>query len=451
MMPSSNGSEMHAAHQPVEMQEMLGDPPGWILHSGISLVFFGIMALLLLGWLVRYPDKLPADVLIELENPAAPLRAIAAGRIDTLFLPDKSVLKAGYRIAVLESAAHWQDIDRLSMILAGLESHRREGSLTELGLPEGLRLGNLQSSYAAFAQAVKGYCLYEQHNAHRQQINSLKKNYDFLHGALGSAMYFNERGLHSDGVREQLEEIIDWLLAFQDEWGGWLKKDTTGVVERENTEYWYYNLGLSHGIPGILSILGLAYRLKVRPQEARSAAYKGLRWLREQELQEAGSLFPYYVACDKTSPPSRLGWCYGDLGIALCLLNLSISFEDDILRDEAIRIAKHSAGRKEEAERLEVNHLCHGTAGISHIFNRFYQHTGHEVFRQAALYWLGELLRRASPADSSMPFRNIITVDYKKQTVDDFGLLEGLAGIGLMLIASLGNAEPHWDRCLLIS
>lgn len=57
-MPSSNGTDTNVIRQQDELQEMLGYPPGWILHSGITLIAFVIAIVLLLSWLIRYPDEL---------------------------------------------------------------------------------------------------------------------------------------------------------------------------------------------------------------------------------------------------------------------------------------------------------------------------------------------------------------------------------------------------------
>jgi len=34
---------------------------------------------------------------------------------------------------------------------------------------------------------------------------------------------------------------------------------------------------------------------------------------------------------------------------------------------------------------------------------------------------------------------------------EEFGFLEGIAGIGLMYISAISDVEPAWDECLLLS
>jgi lantibiotic biosynthesis protein len=80
--------------------------------------------------------------------------------------------------------------------------------------------------------------------------------------------------------------------------------------------------------------------------------------------------------------------------------------------------------------------LCHGAAGLMHIFNRIYQATGQSVFRDAALRWLDDTL-----ALCDFPAGN--------RWQESCGLLNGAAGIALALLAVVGDREPRWDRILL--
>lgn len=94
--------------------------------------------------------------------------------------------------------------------------------------------------------------------------------------------------------------------------------------------------------------------------------------------------------------------------------------------------------------------LCHGAAGVAHIFNRFYQDTHNEVFKEAALYWFNQTLEMDTFQDGLAGYKASISTsgtEYENCT----GLLEGIAGIGLALIGAVADFEPNWDECLLIS
>jgi len=132
--------------QQEELQEMLGHPPGWILRSGITLIFFFILVLLLLGWFIRYPDELPARMLISQSTPPHELMPLTSAKVDTILKRDGEMVQAGERVAIFESAANWQHVDSLWNLL-------QRGHFGYL--PQKLQLGSLQGQYATFTEAHK--------------------------------------------------------------------------------------------------------------------------------------------------------------------------------------------------------------------------------------------------------------------------------------------------------
>jgi hypothetical protein len=89
--------------------------------------------------------------------------------------------------------------------------------------------------------------------------------------------------------------------------------------------------------------------------------------------------------------------------------------------------------------------LCHGAAGLMHMFHRLYQRSGDERFAVAARTWLEQLLalRRA---DGFGGFAALAADDW----IADPGLLFGAGGVALALAALLGG-DASWDRAFALS
>ena len=78
----------------------------------------------------------------------------------------------------------------------------------------------------------------------------------------------------------------------------------------------YYNLGLAHGVPGVIAFLARLLPTNVAPAQVRRLLAGAVQWLlRQKDRDERGS-YRYFVG----SPGTRLAWCYGDLGVAQALL-----------------------------------------------------------------------------------------------------------------------------------
>ena len=68
--PAENGSIGHVELRSDGVQEVLGRIPPWTIRYGITVIFGLILLLLLLAWLIRYPDVIVAKgVLTSLDPP----------------------------------------------------------------------------------------------------------------------------------------------------------------------------------------------------------------------------------------------------------------------------------------------------------------------------------------------------------------------------------------------
>jgi hypothetical protein len=97
--------------------------------------------------------------------------------------------------------------------------------------------------------------------------------------------------------------------------------------------------------------------------------------------------------------------------------------------------------------------LCHGAAGLAHIYNRAWQATGDGFFAEAARAWLGRALAMRQEIEGAphgftafLPGR-----DGKLAWMPDAALLTGAGGVALALMAAATAVEPCWDRILLVS
>ncbi len=120
---------------------------------------------------------------------------------------------------------------------------------------------------------------------------------------------------------------------------------------------------------------------------------------------------------------------------------------------EALDIGLHSAARPESTALIRDAGLCHGAAGLGHLFNRLYQSTGEERFAGAARFWFERTLRFQQRGEGVAGFQ---AWEVNPETKvpgwrPEAGFLEGATGIGLALLGAISGVEPAWDRVLLLS
>ena len=212
-----------------------------------------------------------------------------------------------------------------------------------------------------------------------------------------------------------------------------------------------YNLGMAHGVPGIIGFLAKVHRRGVAPDQTKALLEKSVPWLLGQEKPVGLSRFPNSTA---KRHQSRLAWCYGDLGPALALFHAAHALNRDDWRSQAIDLARHAGRRTAENAGLHRHEtqgwldtgFCHGTAGIAHAFNRFYQATRQREFKQWARYWLA---LTAPPLPTDQGIAGYVHPHFEAERNlhwrENATLLEGVTGVGLVLLSFLQPRQPAWD------
>ena len=283
-------------------------------------------------------------------------------------------------------------------------------------------------------------------------------DYDVINGLVGLGVYALER-LHNRRAaltaRRCLARIVNRLeemaVETSDGLAWFTSADLLPEWQRKEAREGYYNLGLAHGIPGVIALLGHACTAGVQRRKIRRLLQGSVSWLLKQKLPpDAGSCFSSWGGPGIDRGSSRSAWCYGDPGIAIALLSAARSVGEKSWEKEALKIARRAAERPHDQAGVRDAGLCHGSAGLAHIFNRIYQATGEILFQKTARFWYERTLQFRQPGQGVAGFQSYFPErDGTVHCVDDPGLLTGAAGIALALHAAVSSVEPEWDIFLL--
>jgi hypothetical protein len=278
--------------------------------------------------------------------------------------------------------------------------------------------------------------------------------YDLVGGLVGIGVYFLER-THSARATEALQIIVHHLNATAlDSWGGISWYTAPRFLPEWQLEICpsgYCNLGMAHGVPGVISFLSEVAARNIEPVCAGRLVEGAVAWMLARErppdaVSRFGSWFVPGVAADNT----RVSWCYGDLGIAAALDHAGRCLGNHKWCEFARGLLDRCISRCEAAELVRDVGLCHGAFGVAHIFNRAWQHDQNERYRMAALDWYQRGLSMRQPGLGIGGFRAYVQ-NADRQRDSDRSLLEGSLGAALALLAAATPVDPRWDRLLLLS
>jgi HlyD family secretion protein len=93
-----------------EFQEVLGTVPLWILRWGITVLAVVVVILLIGSAIVKYPDVIPAQVVLTGSTPPATIVAHTSGKLKELYATDNQKVKAGDYLAVIDNPAKTEDV-----------------------------------------------------------------------------------------------------------------------------------------------------------------------------------------------------------------------------------------------------------------------------------------------------------------------------------------------------
>jgi lantibiotic biosynthesis protein len=285
----------------------------------------------------------------------------------------------------------------------------------------------------------------------------LDRDYDLFYGFIGTSLFLTEdAGQDHRALQETLLLRLEDLALPMPVGVAWNATINSPEERAERSaEVVNINLGLAHGSPGIIMFLLGLHQQGVAPEKCRALLEQALAFLLAQELTDGPSLFPSTVAADTQQGlgPSQLAWCYGDLGIAYVLLRAGGYFRNDAWYRKGLQVALHAAGRDVGSDQRMNTGFCHGTAGIAFLFQRLFELTGDAALGQRAQEWLAITLEhlpaqlQALQADFSIrPFDPGSPTDMEQR----YGLLEGLAGTGLVLTAFASPAQTGWSKLFLL-
>lgn len=268
-------------------------------------------------------------------------------------------------------------------------------------------------------------------------------------GLAGYSPYAARRARHADqtelfdAIVSGFESTVSQLNLKHLTWAQ--PKESVYLFDRESKDA-EYNLGLAHGVPGIIAALLPAVRVPSLTLRTKRLLEGGCEWLLTQRNPKHDD-YACFGTCVGDQHRSRLGWCYGDLTIALTLARVGLELQRDDFIESALEISLHSASRDESSAVIYDAGLCHGSLGLATIFQAMNQLLPHPELAAAADRWLHIFLTNyKEKGESALYFYDAQNKCY----TENFGFLMGYSGMALSLIGVMDD-QLDWIDSLLMA
>lgn len=264
---------------------------------------------------------------------------------------------------------------------------------------------------------------------------SLNK-YDYLHGSMGIAKYFIERYKTTDN--HLVIEVLD--------------KFSRELIEKINTNFedvliepvffdkTCYYFGLAHGAAGYLNFLIYLKRnftgMKHDIKEPLNVISRFLNNYKGKNI-DSNQFYPnLFILETKTRINPILGWCQGDLGISIALLNLGLYLNEPNVNNEALELINNIEQITIDDSGVMDFAMCHGSLGIIlqfHLISIISEMDSANSINK----WYDVLEQQTKKFTEFFTFHN---GKYQKET----NLLDGIAGLGMGILTLKKKISYQW-------
>lgn len=214
------------------VQDILSRPPHWMIRWGNTVIFIIILMILGMSYIIKYPEFVPAAILVTSENPPEKLEARTNSKIQKILIKNNTTVKKDEILMVLESSANYKDVLKLKTLVDSLDASQM--SSFPLAQSSKLKLGELQGEFNTFAKALQDQRLFSQLqpyapenlaanqsiSEYKNRMSALKQQIQLENAkfALSRKNYERSQSLFEQGVISKMEvenEKIQFLQAEQ--------------------------------------------------------------------------------------------------------------------------------------------------------------------------------------------------------------------------------------------
>jgi len=161
-----------------EVHEIIEYAPSWLVRFGTVLLSALFLLLLIMSWLIHYPDIIKAPFKLTSVSAPKALYSNIDGEIVRLFVKDGERIVAGQVLAYLKSTADHDEVLDLEKALGELSKIKSltNASNLRLSIHNYQNLGELQSAYLSFTKGYTDYISYIEKGYNLNKRTMLEKD-----------------------------------------------------------------------------------------------------------------------------------------------------------------------------------------------------------------------------------------------------------------------------------
>jgi len=165
------------------VEEIMGTPPRRLVRWGTSLIFVVFVLLIVLSFVINYPDLIKSNIEITTKVPPVTLVSKITGNIERLYVGEKDTVRKDQILAAMETTASVEDVLMLRTLVDSVSLPEK---IMAVDLPLFSELGELQGIYSLFIKNLRAINNFDLNDLYGNKIISLNVEIEGLNKYVNS-------------------------------------------------------------------------------------------------------------------------------------------------------------------------------------------------------------------------------------------------------------------------
>lgn len=170
-MPVHNQTNQSFNHS--NMDDLIGNPPGLLLRSGITMIALVTAIILIMSWFISYPDKITASGILTTTHPPIEILAKDGGKIESIYVKEGDTLTKGDPILYIKNDASLEEVKVLSIVIKAFNEMNDVRDYLSIEIPKLEHLGMMQADYLSMMLKLNEFKILLRQSGVFEQINTL--------------------------------------------------------------------------------------------------------------------------------------------------------------------------------------------------------------------------------------------------------------------------------------
>jgi multidrug resistance efflux pump len=145
-------------HRSDALEEIITSIPTWIIRYGNIVLLIIVSLMLLLSYLIKYPETVVSEVIITTTDPPQKIFTRISGTVDSVFVQNNDTIIINDPIALIENSANYNHVKYLKDLISKLD-FKDDGNWFPMDGFPALLLGELEDPFSRFENSYIKYIL----------------------------------------------------------------------------------------------------------------------------------------------------------------------------------------------------------------------------------------------------------------------------------------------------